>query len=88
MKHRLPDGKAEPGSHLGSQIAADDAQHRAGQGAAQHFQAGMQDVRQGAPRRFNQNGQAAHVVGQRQIEINLPQDEHCAHGGHGPLLPP
>ena len=88
MKHRLPDGKREAGSNLGGKITAEDAQEGTDKGAAQHFQAGMQDVRQGAPRRFNQNGQAAHVVGQRQIEINLPQDEHCAHGGHGPLLPP
>lgn len=71
----LPNGVAVPRSHSGGQKAADDAQHRAGQGAAQHLQPGVQDVGHGAPRRFDQNGQAAHVVGQGQHDKCLIEQQ-------------
>ena len=88
VKDLLPEGVAEPGRRLGGEVAADDAQRGAGQGAPQHLGAGAEDVRHGALRRLDEDGEAAHVVGQGQVKVDLPQDQQGAGGGCEPLPPP
>ena len=88
VKDLLPEGVTEPGRHPGGKIAADDAQHRAGQGTPQHLGTGAEDVRHGALRRLDEHGEVAHVVGQGQVEVDLSQDQQGTDGGHAPLPPP
>ena len=85
MEDLLTHDEAEAGSRPGGKIAANDGQQRTGCGAAQHFQAYVQNIRRLAGR-FDQHGQFRHVVRKPQVKVDLSDDENQTDQRHQRLF--